>query len=718
MITRLQITALCSVFLSGVTAFAQDITNTNLQSTHRVFSGQPCGYIDSKTKQEVISRKYNSCSDFSDGSALVGVASEHGYLYGFVNSKGEEIIPLQYSHASDFSDSLAAVSIQGKTGFIDITGKVAIEPKFDFAGSFYNGYAEVFVDRKAGIIDKNGDYIITPQFSRITHFSGDVFLAQEGEVNLFYYNNKTSPENLASKYGAKVYKGGLYSLSKGWLTEQKYMFGFSFQDKDTTLISASIAEEYGRGKGEWPLYGLMKLDGTWKIPPRFKSINIMSEDRIITSGINEKVQDKDNRFFSTVLNLSGDELFSFSGGNFEEIGDSFLRGLNPKIFKDGYAIFVRRWHEDRRSLSAYGMVDRSGNLVSGQWYDHMKRPMNRTSVVRVRNNNDKNWQGLSLDGKTVQDPDDNAVLLACSSGLKLVTHSENPHMDRLDIVGIDGHSTLPESFSISSEQNNRKLPCDRILSYSVRTSKNGYGYSFIDINGRPLNNEIYSKVWDFNEQGYAIVKKGSSYGRRRLQDDQVYGAGIIDQSGNYSALIEYDFLRDLGENRYYASKDYRKFYIDQNGNEIPEPKSSPSSERANGLKCFNKDWTAKAKEKNGIRLWGIADAKENWVVNPSYRAINCTVGDTPSIIWGSDDSARQWCPVKTSGFRDYFTKCKPYVISMGSHRSSHLAMEQFSDDPYENSVLWQQALLNYSAGFRYMYPLAQYTAGSPAAPIE
>ena len=55
---------------------------------------------------------------------------------------------------------------------------------------------------------------------------------------------------------------------------------------------------------------------------------------------------------------------------------------------------------------------------------------------------------------------------------------------------------------------------------------------------------------------------------------------------------------------------------------------------------------------------------------------------------------------------------------MGSNRSNHLALEKFADDPYEDSVLWQQALLNYSAGFRFMYPLSQYTAGRSADLIE
>lgn len=67
-------------------------------------------------------------------------------------------------------DGLLAITVDGKTGFIDLTGRIVIPPTFDFAWQFSEGRASVRQNGHAGFIDRNGKLVIPPRFESAKAF--------------------------------------------------------------------------------------------------------------------------------------------------------------------------------------------------------------------------------------------------------------------------------------------------------------------------------------------------------------------------------------------------------------------------------------------------------------------------------------------------------------------------------------------------------------------
>jgi hypothetical protein len=62
------------------------------------------------------------------------------------------------------ADGLLSVTVDGKHGFIDLTGRLVIPPTFDFAWGFSEGLASAWQNGRAGFIDRTGRFVISPRF--------------------------------------------------------------------------------------------------------------------------------------------------------------------------------------------------------------------------------------------------------------------------------------------------------------------------------------------------------------------------------------------------------------------------------------------------------------------------------------------------------------------------------------------------------------------------
>jgi hypothetical protein len=96
--------------------------------------------------------------------------------------------------------------------------------------------------------------------------------------------------------------------------------------------------------------------------------------------------------------------------------------------------------------------------------------------------------------------------------------------------------------------------------------------------------------------------------------------------------------------------------------------------------------------------WGIADTSGNEIIKPVHRAIHCFKN---GVAWVPVDFKRQWCPIDPEGAMRDIPSCIP---ARYPYFQTHSHPEPFSDDPYENSVLWTQAFLEFGAGLRATTP--------------
>jgi hypothetical protein len=82
-----------------------------------------CVWID-RAVREVVTGKYNGCSQFSEGLAEVSLGSKAG----FIDKSGREVIALVYEDVESFSQGFAQVRLNGKSFYIDKSGQKSVPP--------------------------------------------------------------------------------------------------------------------------------------------------------------------------------------------------------------------------------------------------------------------------------------------------------------------------------------------------------------------------------------------------------------------------------------------------------------------------------------------------------------------------------------------------------------------------------------------------------------
>lgn len=127
--------------------------------------------------------------------------------FGFVNNKtGEIAIAKRYHNAWGFSDGLAGVQQDGYIGFIDHQGNVVIDFMFPAYGNDLEGYSFKYgycvaanENGKKGIIDKTGTWVIRPGYDYASVCKDYAIVANDGvQMQISYDGIVENPYVLAN----------------------------------------------------------------------------------------------------------------------------------------------------------------------------------------------------------------------------------------------------------------------------------------------------------------------------------------------------------------------------------------------------------------------------------------------------------------------------------------------------------------------------------------
>ncbi len=178
--------------------------------------------------------------------------------------------------------------------------------------------------------------------------------------------------------------------------------------------------------------------------------------------------------------------------------------------------------------------------------------------------------------------------------------------------------------------------------------------------------------------------------------------GLINSDGVIITPPTYENVRLLRGGDWFLVKHAGDtFLIDETGKHFPvEAEESYFLEygqklppRDTYLTCLptNKRYSIEGK-------WGLRNSEGRRLLPPHHRAIACLRNET---IWVPDEALRQWCQITETGEPISGKPCRAEVYP---GQMSHSAPEQLIDDPFENSILWNQIWLNYGEGHAEMPP--------------
>lgn len=152
-----------------------------------VAKGGSFGYIDS-TGKVVIKLQYvydgefrTGLSDFQSGRALVKTGAGR---YRLIDKAGKSITRQSLTAARPFSEGLAAVTLGGKPGYINTSGKLAfsLSPEVIAQGAFHEGFAAVRLGKGWGYIDRKGKVTIKDLPGSAADFSEGLAAVQSGST--------------------------------------------------------------------------------------------------------------------------------------------------------------------------------------------------------------------------------------------------------------------------------------------------------------------------------------------------------------------------------------------------------------------------------------------------------------------------------------------------------------------------------------------------------
>ncbi|MDR1119682.1 MAG: WG repeat-containing protein [Dysgonamonadaceae bacterium] len=278
-----------------------------------LYDGETYLYFNQKGEVAVRPEKnVKETSAFIEGLALVGVDTDDGIRYGFLNTKGKMAITPQYLHATTFNGGLAwavepngapkAINTHGKEvfsmpdaeyvmrfnegvasfakvvgdellfGYVDKKGNVVIEPAYLAADPFSYGLAAVLEQTKEewGYINHKGEMVIDAQFSSGGMFNKEGYAMVTTSTDLCGVIDKKGAFVVNPKYHDVVLDGDLF------MVEENGKFSL-IDKKGKILIQPEFSEllpfkgnSYTLASIDGYTYGIIDRKGKFTVNPQFQ----------------------------------------------------------------------------------------------------------------------------------------------------------------------------------------------------------------------------------------------------------------------------------------------------------------------------------------------------------------------------------------------------------------------------------------------------------------
>jgi hypothetical protein len=360
-------------------------------------------FVDSMSMKPVIEKEFDEAMTFAEGFACVSLNGKSGYI----DKSGKQLTDIKYEDVFNFKNGLAKVYLGDKASFIDTSGKEIFPFKYAL-GDFIDGFAFAMQDEKWGCIDRTGKEIVPVKYDWISEFSEGLFKVElEGKYG---FVNKTGAVVIPLKYeDAADFVNGLAAVK----INGKYGF---IDKKDKVIIPPkyhfavahpngllSVTVDSGRG-----VFRRGYIDKTGKviIPIKYSDIREFAKG-IYLAKLGNKIQliNSDNKKLAEWDNYESWRNIS-EGIAFLEIKKGLPdAGKWAMINSQGKEITPVRFEagsEFKNGLAPvkidgkYAFIDKSGKPLFETKYDNVYS-FNDRRITRVQQNS--NWFYIDITGR-------------------------------------------------------------------------------------------------------------------------------------------------------------------------------------------------------------------------------------------------------------------------------------------------------------------------------
>jgi WG containing repeat len=531
------------------------------------------------------------------------------------------------------------------------TKQEIIPARFERGMAFSEGLAAVSLDGRFGYVDERGEIAIEPRFDRAGPFRqglAEVIIADKAGVI-----NQKGEIVVAPMFRRAV------PLSRDVIlaVEGTWSYGDWLHEEETTF--------------DIPNAGLYHRAGYWIRRPDLRRARIFNREGRGLIWASDSPADlygllaSDGEWVIRPEYEYGGQLLDGRAIVRKRVDGVLLSGaidgtgqLGVPFRPWGLFYWMNGWGVAQESYQGgkQALLDRDGNIIGGRFFDRVERAeQGDVSKVLLEGK----WVGIDRSGHIVRNPDNGKVVASCPNGVRAVAID-----GKVRITDADGRPTAAYLF----EPLLQKPTCDKPFSVTF----NGL-YGFVGLDGRLLFDPPPFKNQTSFENGVAAVNDGVEW-------------RFIDGSGRFVSPVTFEkFLERRGE-LFHVVAGGRELWLTATGEERPVPAIRPAPGNLNcghGLQLV---------EHNG--LWGIADADGTHVIAPRYRALDCFRN---GVAFATIDARRQWCAIGPDGMLREKPSCQTAHYPIIQTQS---VPETFDNEPFENSVLWSRAYLEFAAGHR------------------
>jgi hypothetical protein len=480
-----------------------------------------------------------------------------------LNENGEEILsqyndiePIRLKNITSelmYEKSVLKYAKDGKYGLINFEGKEITKPIYDEIDSLSYKEGELLVKQndKYGVINIKGNKIVEIEYDTIAvdeyytdenhyKYAGYIVSVTTQEGYRYGYLNNKGKEVLKTEYNdiervteiednANSYlicaKNGQYGITKNseQIVENEYQ-SIRYDNTNNVFVIEKSKK-----------YGIANIDGQLIVPVEYNQIDI--------TGIYLYAQNEQG---TTVYNNSGTQVNI----------DSNVAILNTSNEK--YKIRI-----NNENGTKYGVINKEGKQLIEENYNYIEYLYDNYFIVSNENGklgilDDKETEKIEINKDSLQKIQDTELIQTTlteskttqiySNTMEKICEMNNANVEVMDdYIKVYNETDVKYFSKDGKELKNTEVYSNNKLFVKVENEQ----YGFVDANGNVVVDYKYDKAYEFNQYGFAAVKKDGKWGAINEQ-----GQEVIAPTYEFKEQIEPSFI-----GRYYrVTYGFGEFY--------------------------------------------------------------------------------------------------------------------------------------------------------------
>lgn len=354
---------------------------------------------------------YTEEDKYDKSGYIIGIKTDEGYRYGYMDVDGELVLDLEYndiSRITDVNDSTNIYLNASKNGQFGVYKNKSKIINTEYQSIQYSKNANVFIlekSKKYGIADIDGNIILEVKYPQID-INGKYLYAKDKDGKIEVFDNKGNKTNISEDTIKIDVADGKYTIV---IQDENDRTKYGIEDKNgKKLIETKYSyleylyDNYFIACNEEGKLGVISDKDEAKVEIKFSSIQKIKDTKLIQATIQEEG-------LTQIYSEKMEKISEVKNARFESINDYIeVKNDEAKIYltKEGKTVDKKEVYKDNDLISVqkdgkWGFEDKKGTLKVECIYDEVTE-FNEYKYAGIKKDN--KWGVIDSTGKVILEP--------------------------------------------------------------------------------------------------------------------------------------------------------------------------------------------------------------------------------------------------------------------------------------------------------------------------